>query len=192
MTPSPTSRPGAADRLSASDRLGLADRLRLAAVTTRLSVLLEDLPARRSREIRQDVEAELLAAAADGGMRQAVAGLGSLRVLAEGYKEAEGRPLPRWWTGGAAAFVVAAAWIAGAGIYVAGLLDGSTAAGPGPTSVTGWYLWSDVVATRSADSIGMSFEGHGPLVGLATTAIVFFVAGRGWRLMSGRPSRRAL
>lgn len=186
MTPSPTS------RLSTSDRLGLADRLRLAAATTRLSVLLEDLPAHRSREIRRDVEAELVAAAADCGMRQAVAGLGSLRVLAEGYKEAEGRPLPRWWTGGAAAFVVAVAWMAGAGVYVAGLLDGSTAAGPGPTSVTGWYLWTDVVATRSADSIGMSFEGPGPLVGLATTAVVFFVAGRGWRLMSGRHSRQAL
>ena len=175
-----------------NSRLGTVDRLRLAAVTTRLSVLLEDLPARRSREVRRDVEAELVAAAADGGMRQAVAGLGSLRVLAAGYKEAEGRPLPRWWTGGAAAFLVAVAWMAGAAVYVAGLLDGSAAAGPGPTSVTGWYLWSDVVATRSADSIGMSFEGPGPLVALATVAVVFFVASRGWRLVSGRHSRQAL
>jgi hypothetical protein len=80
-----------------------------------------------------------------------------------------------------AAFVVAVAWMAGAAVYVAGLLDGIAGAGPGPTPVTGWYLWSDVVVMRSADSIALSFASAGPLVGLATVAVVFFVAGRGWR-----------
>jgi hypothetical protein len=80
-------------------RLPLADRIRLALFLWRLSHRLVDLPGRRRREIRRERRDNTRAAAAEVGMRRALANLGHPAALAAEYASAEGRRRPRYRRG---------------------------------------------------------------------------------------------
>ena len=69
----------------------IADRIRLELLVQRLDYHLSDLPGARRRQVHR-VRADTRAAAADVGLRQALANLGHPRVLAAGYLAAEVAP----------------------------------------------------------------------------------------------------
>jgi hypothetical protein len=77
---------------------GILDRARVELFIQRLDYHLSDLPRARRRLIRGELRANTHAAAAEVGVRQAVANLGRPSVLAAGYAAAEGGPLPRYRT----------------------------------------------------------------------------------------------
>lgn len=165
-------------------RPSLLDRARREWYLTRLSMLLEDLPGRDRRAIERDLRADLAIAAQDRGMRIALTDLGPVPVLAHEYRQAQGRRLPRWWTGarvmGSLVVLASIAILA----YTLGLLD---AAASGTGTASGRFLWTDVDVTRTPDALAASFTGDGPLLALPLSLVVFFVAARGWRAWTSRP-----
>ncbi|MEP7793619.1 hypothetical protein [Sanguibacter sp. 25GB23B1] len=165
-------------------RTPLVDVLRREAYLARLSLFMDDLPRARRRSIYRDLRAELTAAADDSGMTGAVRDLGPAAVLAHGYREAEGRPLPRWTLGALVAGGVVALWVFTTLTYAMGLLDASrsaTAEGDATVVTTGSYLWNDITARSSADSISVESTGIGFLLMLVAYGVVTFVVARGWR-----------
>lgn len=169
-------------------RTPMTDVLRREAYLARLSFFMDDLPRARRRSIYRDLRAEVTAAAHDDGMTAAVRDLGPAAVLAHGYREAEGRPLPRWTLGALVAGGVVVLWVFTTLTYAMGLLDASRAAvadgAPGVTTTTGTYLWNDITARSSVDAISVESSGVGFLLMLAVYGVVTFVVARGWRAWS--------
>jgi hypothetical protein len=165
---------------------GVADRLRLELLLQRLDYHLSDLPGARRRQVRREIRANALAAAADVGLRRAVANLGHPRVLAAGYLAAEGRPLPQfrkgaWWAAAAlAAYVVAAL------IFTTGFLDGAEAASDLDRPLTTSFLGAVVEANPGRPSLAITFNA----VALVVPVVVFLLASRAWRALP--PVRRRL
>ncbi|NCT89639.1 hypothetical protein GXB85_01525 [Cellulomonas sp. APG4] len=159
----------------------LADRLRREWYLARLDWAMQDYPRREFRRIRADLRAELAPAAAEVGMRQALADLGHPRTLAERYTAELGRKLPRWTAGtvvaGVAVGVVAYLTFA----YAFGSLDTLEALGGG--SVTLHPLGGEVVLTHTDDEISVQSSGSwGWLTLYAGVAVVSFALGsRLWR-----------
>jgi hypothetical protein len=166
------------------DRTPATDVLRREAYLARLSLFLDDLPRARRRAIYRDLRAELSAAAQDGGMTAAVRDLGPAAVLAHEYREAEGRPLPRWTLGALVAGGVVVLWVFTTLTYAMGLLDASRSASAesdAAVTTTGSYLWNDITARSSADSIWVESSGIGFLLMLVAYGVITFVVARGWR-----------
>lgn len=161
--------------------LSLADRARREWYLARLDWAMQDYPRREFRRIRTDLRAELSPAAAEVGMRRALAELGHPRTLAERYTAELGRRLPRWTAGtvvaGAAVGVLAYLTFA----YTFGSLDTLEALGGG--SVTFRPLGAEVVLTHTDDEISVASTGSwGWLALYAGVAVVSFVLGsRLWR-----------
>ena len=168
---------------STSTRVPVTDLLRREAYLTRLSFFMDDLPRSRRRAIYRDLRADLTAAASDDGMTAAVRDLGPAAVLAHGYREAEGRPLPRWTLGSLVAGGVAALWILTTLAYAMGLLDAPASAGTSDDRVTttGSFLWNDITAHSSPAALWVESSGVGFLVMLAVCGVVAFLVARGWR-----------
>lgn len=165
-------------------RTRLTDTVRREAYLTRLSLFLDDLPRNRRRTIYRDLRADLAAAADEGGMAAAVRGLGPATVLAHGYREAEGRPLPRWTLGSLVAGGIATLWLLTTLTYAIGLLDASASAlsrGAAPVTTTGSFLWTGITARATPESLSIESSGIGVLVMLAVCGIVAFLVARGWR-----------
>lgn len=162
----------------------LIEVLRREAYLTRLSFSLEDLPRGRRRAIYRDLRTELTAAAGDIGMAAAVRDLGPASALAHAYRDAEGRPLPRWTLGALVAGSVAILWVLTTLTYAMGLLDAAgSARGPGTaaTTTTGTFLWNDIRTSSSAAALSVESTGPGFLVMIAVCAVVAFTVARGWR-----------
>lgn len=120
------------------------DRLRIERAVWTLDVLVQGLPGRTRKAIRQEMRANLRAATNEVGAAQAVRRLGSLRRLATDYLEAEygqGRPRPRWLS---AMFWVLAVEIVLLGFTFVGhsaFVAGVEAANPHPS---GTYSWNSL------------------------------------------------
>lgn len=176
---------------------GIRDIVRREWFLTKLSVFLEDLPGPDRRAIYRDLRADLGAAATDVGMREAIADLGPVAVLAQGYRTAQGRKLPQWWVGALATGLLAVlstsmllSYTLGLHDGVAGTADGAAGgAADGATTAHGTFLWTQVVVEHGPDALSASFSGAGPLLGFPLCLAVFFVAARGWRLWIHRPAR---
>jgi hypothetical protein len=77
----------------------LVDRVRIERVLWTVDFLIHDIRTRGRRTIRRELRANLQAAAQERGAAAAIRQLGSLRVLARGYLDAqygEGALQPRW------------------------------------------------------------------------------------------------
>jgi hypothetical protein len=166
----------------------VADRLRLDLAVLRYDAWLDlrgGVGRRRRRELREELRANLVDAAAQVGSREAVRRLGPLRTLAAeavGGTRPVGRPA---WTRGLlfAAYAFGAVlvlellavvwWIGGADASGAPTVRGSLALFPG----------SVVEYSQSADGFALEIQ-PGWLI-LATTALAFVAASRPW-LMSRR------
>lgn len=167
-------------------RAPLADTIRREWFLTTLSLHLEDLPGRDRRAIHADLRADLADAARAQGMRAAIADLGPAATLAQGYRTAQGRKLPRWWVGGLAAGITAVLGTSMLLAYTLGLLDAVESAAGDMTTAHGSFFWTQVSVENTSGALSASFEGTGPLIGLALFFTVFFVAARGWRLWTRR------
>ena len=168
---------------SAPARRHLGDTLRREWFLTKLSFYLEDVPGRDRRTIYTDLRADLTDAATAQGMRAAILDLGPEATLAQEYRTAQGRKLPRWWVGGLVAGFVALLGALTLLAYTVGLLD-AVSSTPGATSAHGSFLWTQVSVENSPGALSASFEGAGLLIGLVSFFVVFFLAARGWRLWS--------
>ena len=166
---------------SAPARLSMRDAVRREWFLTQLSFHLEDVPRRDRRTIYADLRAHLADAAPAHGMRAAIADLGPVAVLAQDYRTAQGRKLPRWWVGGLAAGLVALLGALSLLAYTVGLLD-AVASIPGATTAQGSFFWTQVSVENTPDALSASFDGVGPLIGIALFFTVYFLVARGWRL----------
>jgi hypothetical protein len=179
-------------------RISWFDRVRIERVLWTLDTYLQSLPAKARRGIRREMRANLRAAAAQSGAKEAVRGLGSLRQLAIGYLEAayDDGPRPRLlrafgWTLLAELVVLTIVFAAHSGF-----VDGIEAGAARPDGTFVWDTWSVVgvegevtFADGRRDAEGISFT---PLV-LVLPLLVFLVSARIWRLpRSVRRSRGAV
>ena len=161
-----------------------ADRVRRDWYLTRLSWAMQDYPGRRLKAITRDLRAELDAAAADVGMRRALADLGHPRVLAARYEAELPRPLPRYATGALAAGLVVSALAYLFLAYSAGTLDALEALGGG--TLTRYPFGAETVFT-SADgglSVESSWSAQGVLVVTGAALVAFLLGSRLWRLLA--------
>lgn len=171
---------------TARTRPSIADRLRREWFLTKLSLYLEDVPGRDRRAIYTDLRADLGAAAQVHGMHAAIADLGPVAVLAQDYRTAQGRKLPQWWVGGLAAGFLAALTMFTLLAYTVGLLDAVDSTAGAMTTAHGSFFWTRVSVENSPDALSASFDGAGPLIGLALCFVTFFLAARGWRQWTHR------
>lgn len=167
---------------AAPPRTGVRDRLALTAYLWRFGWAMQDYPRREYRQVRTALRAEIRAAAAEVGMRQALADLGHPVVLAEGYVAELGRRLPRWNTGAVAATLAVGALAYMVLAYAAGTLDTLDALGGG--SLTRYPFGSETVFTATAEEIsvesGVTWPWATLYLGVATTA--FVLGSRLWRI----------
>jgi hypothetical protein len=92
-----------------SHTVSLIGRLRIEWLVWDLDGRLWDLPYRKRVGCRREVRQNLLAAAREAGVTEALRGMGSAGELARGYLAAEfgeGRR-PHWWAAGITAFLLA-------------------------------------------------------------------------------------
>lgn len=156
----------------------LLDRARLELYLQRLDHHLGDLPGSRRRQLHRELRANTQAAAAEVGLRQALANLGHPRALATGYLAAEGRRLPHyrkgaWWT-----VATLAVYLGAMGLYAAGFTDGAHAAGA-TKPVTTWFLGASI----QADAAGSSWTVPGSLLVVGLLLVVYLLASRAWRAL---------
>lgn len=169
--------------------LSLLDRLRVERVVWALDQQLYDLPRRSRIGTRREMRVNLLAAAGDVGVTEALLRVGSSRRLAEGYLEAELGEGPRH------SWIAAAYFCAGVPLLLAYLLGeadaayqrGVIAADP---HVTGTFSSHGVSYLQSQGTVSF-VQGH--LVassGGAWTPLVYLLwlagtiaCGRLWRLV---------
>ncbi|CAJ62312.1 MULTISPECIES: hypothetical protein [Frankia] len=167
------------------------DRLRIERTVWTMNTRLQDLPRRSRTALRRELRADLHAAAADVGARQAVRQLGDLRVLAAGYLAAEYGELARRpsWTAAAVTIFVVEGVMMLVDYVARTAFDAGITATPDATGTFRWagvpYLTSDATFTYQ--------HGSHTSVGGAWTPLVYvlmlggaFVAGRMWRLLFAR------
>ncbi len=133
----------------------IVDRARFKVYLWRLDYHLNDLRHSRIREIRSEIRANTASAAADVGMRRALANLGHPRVLAAGYLSAEGRPLPTYRRG--IYWAIAAFWAYNWTVmsYTLGFADGGAEwTIPGRSPRRSWALRSRPTAPPGTHSSG--------------------------------------
>jgi hypothetical protein len=172
------------------------DRLRITRAVWTLNVLVQDLPAKTRKAIRNELRVNLWAAANEVGAAQAVRRIGNLRRLATDYLEAEygQSPRPRWVS---AMFWMMAVHAMLLGLGFVGLDAFITGVEAANTHPSGTYTWDKLQllgfgADVTFDDQGFSgysitFSAWGLLYLLA--ALV--VGGRLWRLPAAwRRARR--
>jgi hypothetical protein len=164
------------------------DRLRIERLVWSLDQQLYDLPRRSRIDTRREVRANLVAAAGDVGVTEALRRIGGSRQLAENYLTAELGEGPRH------SWAAAAYFAAGVPLLVLELLaeaasayqQGITAGNP---NVTGTYSWSGISYLQT--TVTFTFDhGEGSQVGGALTPLTYVLwilgtiaCGRLWRLL---------
>lgn len=165
------------------------DQLRIEWTVWSLDTLVQSLPGRARKAIREEMRANLRAAAQEVGAAQAVDRLGSLRGLAADYLEAEygqSGPRPRLLNGVFWVLAVQAVLLgltsAGFDSFVAGVEAGN----PHPS---GTYTWSGLPLFGIGG--GITYDSQGAETGVHFTfalwALIYLLAafvlgGRLWRL----------
>jgi hypothetical protein len=172
-----------------SGALSLIDRLRIARAVWTVNARLVDLPTRARIPIRRELRANLKAASAQVGSREAVRRLGNPRRLAVDYLDAEygeGRPRPHYAAGVRWAVIFVIAYMGATMIWFEGFMAGVDAAGP---RSDGNFSWGGGPWLPAGDVIYQDghFNGFNLLVPLHTfflgAVVVFFVGARMWRMM---------
>jgi hypothetical protein len=172
------------------------DRLRIERVVWSLDQRLYDLPRRSRIAKRQEVRANLRAAATDIGTVAALRNIGNSRQLAVEYRAAEfgDEPRPSWLAAGL--FFLTAQLF-----FTAFLSDAANAFGDGIRAAnpdaTGTYTWSGLHYVQS--SVTYTFvKGDGSSVGGAWTPLAWAIwvvatvlVGRLWRVVPLWRRRRA-
>jgi len=162
-------------------RLGLVDRWRRKWFTESLSLHLPDISQRDWRKLRRTLRNDLVDAAQTVGMKQAIADLGSVRRLADEYREAlDLSSRPQWMVGAWAAIV---AWVVLTVLlftYATGMYH---AAQSGGTTVGVARNFLGVIVDVGLDGVpfGMSFT-LSSLIVPAFLVLVFLLTARTWRL----------
>jgi hypothetical protein len=168
--------------------LSLADRVHIELTIWRFDALVWDLPKRGRRAIRKELRANLIAAAAQHGAKQAIRQLGNLPALAEEYLDAEygpAGPRPRWRSGTYWAVTVELAVILTSLVGFVSFMDGVQAAGAHATGTYRWGGWLGMfgptgsVELRNGEFRGFEFEMS--LWFLVLPLIAFLIGSRGWR-----------
>jgi hypothetical protein len=165
----------------------MLDRLRIERLVWFLDQQLYDLPRAQRIAIRREVRANLIEAARDVGVTEALRRVGGSRRLAEQYLVAEfgDRPRPSW---------VGAAYGAGLTPLLLNFVlseaanafrDGVTAVDP---HATGTYVWSGVSGLQTAITYtftnGTATSSGGAWTPLTWVVLLAVIAGTGrlWRL----------
>lgn len=174
--------------------LSLLGRLRIERLVWALDQHLYELPRASRIATRREVRANLVAAAGDVGVGEALRRIGGGRQLAESYLTAELGDGPRHSWLASACFLLAVPLLL---TYVLGeaasaFRDGIAAHDP---HVTGTFAWNGVSFLQS----GMTFtfdQGHSTQTGGAWTPATYLLllagtiaCGRLWRLLPGRRAR---
>lgn len=174
-----------------ANQLSVLDRARVAFAGRRYDFWLDLRYVRRRtrRDLRTELTANLTEAAADVGVSQALANVGSLRTLAADATRTD-EPAARWYAGTIAALTAFTAslflFVVQALTYVEGVLDSGTDDGEVGSSLFP-FLWSEVVVEPSSDGFAFTlFPGPMPIV---FAAVVGAVVARPWRAI--RPSLNA-
>jgi hypothetical protein len=179
--------------------MNLIDRARIERTVWTLDTYVQVLPGRTRRAIRQELRANLVAGAADGGAREAIRRLGSLRRLAVDYVDNEygDRPRPRWLHGALWTLTVEIVIMALAFVGHDGFRAGIEAANPRPDGDFTWTGLSVLGIGGDAtyvdgrlDRFGLTFA----LWNLAYLLAALVLGGRLWRLPGAwwRARRRAV
>jgi hypothetical protein len=168
--------------------LGFRDGLRAVVYLTQYDAALEYHGLRR-RELRarvNELRADLVEAAADGGVAAAVHRLGPPRVLAADVAGA--RMVPSWSRGtlwlGAATAVGVLAVVMSTSAFLAAV---ESAVEPGTTAT--WSTFFITMTATSAPSGPPTFTLELPLVTLALLLVPFGLGARVWRLWTGKARR---
>jgi hypothetical protein len=164
------------------------DRARLRVYLLRLDYHLSDLPNSRIKEIRSEIRANTTSAAADIGMRQALANLGHPRVLAAGYLSAESRLFPTYVRG--IYWAAGVFWVYQWTVmnYAFGFADGGSAADESRHIATS-FLGTPIDANGSQ---GYAVEWAVSTTGLVLTLIAFLLGSRVWRALTPARNRPAV
>jgi hypothetical protein len=177
MKPSPTA------------RLRAADRLRRDWYVSKVDFLAQDVPSGYRKARRRELRSDLVAAAADVGMAQAVRDLGPASALAHQLKLAEGRKLPHIWTGVFAFTVVLYAWFGMMMATTNALLEAARQLG-GDRVVTVHASWlgTNVVVNSGPHLLSGQVDPSG--LTLAVLVAVSLLAARAWRYRPAWLQRR--
>ncbi|MCL3859978.1 hypothetical protein [Actinotalea sp. K2] len=161
--------------------LTLTDRLHARWYLTRFGWAMQDYPGRQTRQIRRELHADLVLAAQDVGMAQALRDLGHPVVLAERYIAELGRRLPRKTTGAVAAALAMGLILYLSTAYAIGTLDTLEAMGGG--SITTYPLGAETVFTHTEDelSVSSSLTWQWALLYVGAGVVAFLGGSRIWR-----------
>jgi hypothetical protein len=162
------------------------DRLRRDWFFVRFSWYMQDYPGREYRRIRQELRAEITAAAADVGMVAALHDLGHPRVLADGYKAELPKRLPRFVTGAVAAALTVGAIAYLHLAYTLGVIETLESVGGG--SFTSGPFGTVTSVTVADDGIAMLVTPTMTswLVNVGLGLAAFVLGSRLWRALRRR------
>lgn len=167
-----------------ASRLSLGDRMKRWSYLQWVDTWLSSLPRRRRKEVLAELHQNLGTAAAEVGMPAAIDELGSPRLLASRYLEAEPRQGPRWISGAIAAAVVFGIWLYATAVYVFGALDALGRAGV-EHEVSLRFLGVEATVENSSSTMAAQFtEWSWPTV--VAMLLAFALFSRIWRLRHRR------
>jgi len=165
----------------------MLDRLRIERLVWSLDQQLYDLPRAQRIGIRREVRANLIEAAHDVGVTEALRRVGGSRELAEQYLAAQfgDRPRPSWIGAAYGALLMPLLLDSFLGEAGQAFRDGVTAGVP---HATGTYVWSGVTWLQSATTYTFT-DGTATSSGGAWTPLTYLVlfavmvgTGRLWRV----------
>lgn len=162
------------------------DRARRDWYRFRFELAMQDYPPKEYRRIATALTGEIDAAAADVGMRQALADLGSPGRLAARYHAELDRDRPRYWDGGIlAGLVLLSAWVCLLAFW-SGAADTLLAQGGGTVTLDYLNAPTTITATDTEYSISGSLTLQAALVVGGLTLAGFATGSRLWRLLPRR------
>ena len=164
------------------------DNFRINWAMWRLDIFMTGIPGRERRAIRNEVQANLRASAAEVGTAEAVRRLGSLRRLGASYLDAEygeGRPRPSLWRGIFWESLVGIFLIQGSFAALSAFMRGLEAR-PGAEGTFVWdemattIFWAEVTYQAGhLDNFALHLSWH-PLL---YVLVAFLLGGRFWRVL---------
>jgi hypothetical protein len=174
-----------------SHTVSLIGRLRIEWLVWDLDRRLWELPYRRRVGCRREVRQNILAAAQESGVTEALRGMGSAGEVARDYLTAEygERRRPHWWAAGLTAIFAVQGFL----LVIAQANDSNEAAirsadphAAGTYTVPGFTLLQHATAyTFSHGQVSLSGGDFSPLF-YAAWAVAVILAGRLWRIRFGR------
>lgn len=160
--------------------LSLSDRLRRWSYLQDVELWLDPMPGRRRREVLQELRTNLVDAAADVGMAQAIEDLGRPRDLARDYVRSEPRRRPSWSMGVLGAGAVLLLAVLTGLSYMFGMADALLGSGGG--TAEGGFFGIAITTTATDDGLAWVWTGWSwPITIVALLA--FLGASSSWRLL---------